>query len=513
MKLKFVAALVAGSAIAISSPAFAQEPAAQEAPEPTEPDQSDAAADEAIAAAQPVDDASARIELLQQQVEALQNSIEEIKKQQAKVTPSWKGAPQYDDKDAGFSFKPRGALQFDAGYVGFPEGKELNGTVGGISYNNLGWSSRARRLLLGADGTLPGGFRYSAEFNFAQGTLDYEDVFIAYDFKGAPVTVQIGNIYPFSSLETMTSSKFTSFMERAGFTDAFGMNRRLGVAFTASDKKADKWLFQAGVFNQPINEGAIFNRTAYELAARGVFSPTVGPARLHFGISAHHRVNQKDAQNERLRVRPMTQITDQRFIDTTIAAKSDTYVGLELAAIMKQFHFAGEIQKLWVNAYEPGHVFGPNNGTGCTNCSLDGDPSFWAGYVEAGFYLTGETRGYKGGKFDRTKVLHPFNQGGWGAFQINGRVDLVELRDRVDDSTTSLAFPDYVNGGKQVAYQLSGIWNPTDYLRFMAQYSHINVTGGPRAAGLPSTVVDTDLPANKREFDADVFTMRAQVDF
>ena len=47
MKLKFVAALLAGSALTISAPAFAAQTAgpAEVQPEPTEPDQSDAAAD------------------------------------------------------------------------------------------------------------------------------------------------------------------------------------------------------------------------------------------------------------------------------------------------------------------------------------------------------------------------------------------------------------------------------------------------------------------------------------
>jgi phosphate-selective porin OprO/OprP len=220
MKLKFVAALLAGSALCIAAPALAQDTQSKDQPAPTEPDPSDATADAAIANAKAVDDAQAKIELLQAQVEALQASIEQVKASMVKATPSWKGAPQFDDKDAGFSFKPRGAIQLDAGFNGFPRGNELRGTVGGLNYQNLGWNSRARRLLLGADGTLPGGFRYSAEFNFAQGAVDFEDVFIAYDFKNSPITAQIGHIYPFSSLETMTSSKFTSFMERAGITDA-----------------------------------------------------------------------------------------------------------------------------------------------------------------------------------------------------------------------------------------------------------------------------------------------------
>src|SRR4051812_46103535 len=188
MKSKFVAALLAGSAITVSAPAWAQAAPPAPAPEQTEPDQSDATADAAIQNAQAVDDAQAKIELLQAQVEALQASIEQIKTSMVKATPTWKGGPQFDDKDAGFSFKPKGQLQYDAGYVGFPNGDERRGTVAGLNYGNLGWNTRARRLTLGADGTLPGGFRYSAEFNFAQASVDFEDVLLAYDFKNSPLT-------------------------------------------------------------------------------------------------------------------------------------------------------------------------------------------------------------------------------------------------------------------------------------------------------------------------------------
>ena len=529
MKLKLVAILLAGSAIALSSPALAaQEPTPTEAPDPADPDASDTTADAAIAAAQPVNDADAKIELLQAQVEALQASIEELKSQTAKATPSWKGAPVFEDKDAGFSFKPRGALQFDAGYVGYPRGEELRGTVGGLNFANLGWNSRARRILLGADGTLPGGFRYSAEFNFAQGVVDYEDIFLAYDFKKAPLTVQIGNIYPFSSLETMTSSKFTSFMERASITDAFNYNRRLGIGFTANDKAADRWIVQAGIFNEPINNG-LFTRTGWQASLRGVFSPNVGSGRLHLGANFQHRQNTREAKVQTYQSRPLTQLTNERFVSTgALASKGDDVAGLEFGAVFKRFHAAAEAQKVWVrHAYDAAEITAINlrpdsNVTFPTGTvPLNGNPSFWGGYAELGFYLTGETRGYKGGKWDRTKVLKPFDQGGWGAFQVNGRVDYVELRDRVDDSSSSVSAPFYVNGGKQVGYEASLIWNPMDYIRFMAQYGHIDVTGGPRGSvatlgppPLPGIFpVGTTTPANQRKYGVDLFAVRAQVDF
>ncbi|HEX8666737.1 MAG TPA: porin, partial [Allosphingosinicella sp.] len=166
------------------------------------------------------EDLAAQAAFLEAQVEALQEQLNEIKAQVTKTTPVWKGAPQFEDKNAGFTFKPKGFAQFDAGYVSTP-GPELNGTVGGLNYNNLGWNTRARRLVFGAEGTLPGGFGYKAEFNFAQGQVDYEDIVLTYQRPKSPIQVTIGNFYPLSSLETMTSSRLTSFLERASFTDAF----------------------------------------------------------------------------------------------------------------------------------------------------------------------------------------------------------------------------------------------------------------------------------------------------
>ena len=546
MKLKFIAVLLAGSAFTISAPAFAaQQPATPPAdqPAPEQPDQSDATADQTIAQSSQVDEAAAKIELLQAQVDSLQNSIEQLKGQLVKATPTWKGGPQYDDKDAGFSFKPKGLIQWDAGYNGFPRGNELRGQIlginpngtqaagAGLQYNNLGWNTRARRLTIGADGTLPGGFRYSAEFNLAQATVDYEDIYIAYDFQHAPVTAQVGYFYPFSSLETMTSSKYTSFMERAGFTDAFNYNRRLGIAFLANDKKNDSWDIQGGIFSETQNN-ANFTRTGWQASLRGVYSPQLGNVRLHVGANYQHRVNTQESLAQQYRARPLNQITDQRFIDTgNIASKGDDTVGLELGAIYKQFHFAAEGQKVWVNhAYDAAEIAAisadlNDNDTIPASAlpGYNGDPSFWSGYVELGFYLTGETRGYKNGRWDRTKVLHPFNQGGWGAFQINGRIDYVDLNDRVDSSSSSVAAPFYVNGGRQTGYELSLIWNPIDYVRFMAQYAHIDVKGGPRAsvstAAVPTAAqlgmfpFGTTTPANERKYSSDTFGVRAQVDF
>jgi phosphate-selective porin OprO/OprP len=426
--------------------------------------------------------------------------------QAAPESPAWRGAPQFSDK-SGFSFKPKGLVQFDAGHVGTP-GLERAGIVGGLDYNNLGWNTRARRVVFGAQGTLPGGFGYNVEFNFAQGQVDYEDIVLTYQPAKSPLTLTVGNFYPYSSLESMTSSRLTSFLERASLTDAFSLNRRLGIGVTYGDPKNDSYLLSAGLFSQEINSNA-FNRTGWQASARAVYSPKIGEdTRLHLGANFQHRVAQQDAQAVRYRVRPLTQITDQRFIDTgAIAADGDDILGLELAAIHGPFHFAGEAQRVWVRGFRPGHAFGPNNGAAGGLFYAD-DPVFESAYAELGFYFTGESRGYKGGRWDRAKVKRPFEKGGWGALQANVRLDYVDLGDRL--SGTSLLAPDFVNGGRQLGLQASLIWNPTDYLRFMAQYGRLNYEGGPRAA---TVVPGSTEPVDERGFNVDTFGVRAQVEF
>ena len=118
-----------------------------------------------------VDDLQAKIELLQAQVEALQEALESVKTPAGQGDPGWKGGPEYADKEAGFSFKPRGAARnLTPATSASPTENELqrNGRRPELQQPRLQHAALAASCI-GADGTIPGGFRYSAEFNFAQG--------------------------------------------------------------------------------------------------------------------------------------------------------------------------------------------------------------------------------------------------------------------------------------------------------------------------------------------------------
>jgi phosphate-selective porin OprO/OprP len=150
--------------------------------------------------------------------------------------------------------------------------------------------------------------------------------------------------------------------------------------------------------------------------------------------------------------------------------------------------------------------------------TASGNPSFWGGYLEAGYFFTGETRGYKNGTWDRTKVLKPFSKGGWGALQLNGRVDYLDLDSNkvkngfTNNFTTGVAAPSIGlgRGGKQLGLLASLIWIPEDYFRMYLQYSHAAITGGPQAALVKP---DSSKSIDDRKYGVDVIMTRAQIDF
>lgn len=356
----------------------------------------------------------------------------------------------------GWSFKPRGRLMFDAGFINAPDSTGAS----------EGFGNEVRRARLGASGDIPGGFGYKFELDFAGNEVEAADAYLSYG--DGPIEVIVGQHNNFQSLEELTSSLHTTFIERAAFTDAFGFERRIGASVQYAEGPI---LVQAGVFTDNLDDTSSKNRGA---DARLVFMPKLGDTQLHFGGSVHYNDLDDPAATVRYRQRPLVHFTSQRFIDTgSMGADSETGYGLEAAAISGRFHAVGEAY--WQSVDMP---------------ATANDPTFFGGYVEAGVFLTDDTRGYKGGKFDRTKPGKPVGKGGFGSLQFNLRYDYLDLNDAG------------IVGGTQDGYFASLIWKATDYTALAVNYGRLQYTDAliPRASG------DTS-------YGVDVFGVRAQVDF
>ena len=463
MTRKFVlAALLTTSAFFVTVPAYASMQEQAQA-EPTEPDQSDATADATIQGAGQVDDLEAKIELLQAQVESLQEALEGVQKAQAKAVPSWKGAPQFLDKEAGWSFKPRGRLMYDFGTVSGPSGYANPG---------LGFSNEIRRARLGVEGTVPGGFGYKFELDFAAGEVEFADAYLSY--ARGPTEFIVGQHNNFQSLDELTSSLHSSFIERAAFTDAFGFERRVGISAQYAKGIV---LAQGGVFTDSIADlnSVGDDNNSFGFDTRLVLAPMMGTNQLHFGGSFHWRDLNDAATSVRYRQRPAVHTTDIRFVDTgnILGAEKEVGLGLEAAGILGPFHIASEAY--WQRVKRSGLS----------------DPTFFGAYVEGGYFFTGESRGYKGGKFDRVKVKRPLGgeDGGWGALGLNFRWDYLDLKDAG------------IVGGTQNAFQASLNWKPTDYVLVGLNYAHILYDDAAISA-------DGD-----RDYGVDTAAIRAQIDF
>lgn len=413
---------------------------------------------------------ASRIETLEAQLAAARAAppvavaaapVAEAPKVEPAAQIAWKGAPEITGK-GGWSFKPRGRMQLDAGSVTRPAG---------INDASTGFGSEFRRAYIGFDGKIPGGFGYRAEIDVAGGNAELTDFYLTYDASKA-FGITIGQHKPAWGLEEVTSDLFTSFTERAATNSAFGYERRVGIAaqFTQGDV-----LLQGGAYTD--NAGDLNNdeNNSYSFIGRAVFAPKVGATQLHFGVTGQWRDLNDAATSVRYRVRPFIHTPDIRFADTgNISALGESGYGVEAAIIRGRFHAAAEGH--WQRVNRPGAL---------------ANPTFFGGYAEAGVFLTkGDTRGYRNGAFDRIKPKNPLDKGGLGALQAVLRYDHLDLTDSG------------IVGGRQDTYALGLVWTPTDYTRFMLNYGHL-VYGD---AALPAAGGD-------RDYSVDAWGMRAQFDF
>ena len=235
----------------------------------------------------------------------------------------------------------------------------------------------------------------------------------------------------------MTSSKYTSFMERAGITDAFSHNRRLGAAFVANDKKADSWVVP-GRHLQRRNEQ---HRLQPHRLGRGASAASTrrcsATTRLHLGANFEHRENKREAQSQQLSGAaddPADRSALHRA-PARISAKGDDIVGLEVRGDHEELPLRrrsakGLGERHLHRGRASGHLADPTQRPRRTGRSQR--QSELLGRICRSLVITSPAKpaAYKGGSFGRVKVLHPFNDGGWGAFQINGRVDYLNLNDR-----------------------------------------------------------------------------------
>lgn len=414
----------------------------------------------------------AQMRAMQDQMRELQRQVSQAKSDAAAAKGSsgsdldlkvkWKGAPELSSSDGKFKFKVRGRIMTD--YDGINQDERITGKpdISGVEL---------RRARLGVEGVVYYDWKYKFEVDFAGNSTSIKDAYLAYA-NWAPTElseVRFGNQFVYNSLEQLTSSRFITFMERAAFTEAFFLERQIGAGVLLGN---DHWSFQTGYYGaEPGDQGSFTDdTTAYSV--RGTVAPINNDTTVvHLGASYRHRdagTLDENGQAElfRYRARGADLHLADRFVDTGHIGDSDDMFVLEGALVWKSLSVQGEYAQLKTDL--------PTN-LGSVSPTYNG----W--YVDASWYITGEMRNYEAdeGVFGRTKVKNPVygGSGGWGAWQIAGRYDTLDLSDKAA-AIAAGGVETCGDCGEQKTWLIGVNWWLTDYTALKLQVSQSEIEGG-----------------------------------
>ena len=364
----------------------------------------------------------------------------------------WRGAPELSSANGNFKFKVRGRINIDANFV------DQDTPITGVRDVD---ATRIRRARLGVQGTVWKDIDYILEADFAGNRVSLADAYMQY--TGLPVDLRIGHFRTFNALEEMYSANNITFMERGAFMQAFGLGvRRVGAGGIYDENK--HYTLAAGYFGANADE--ISNDESAAFGARATLAPINRERRvLHLGASVRHRSagfsdNSASAlpATNTLLFAYAAQAADLsmtgRFVNTGAIGQSDKFWGLEFANVWGPLSMQGEYGQIDVD----------------TPFFIEGNPIFDGWYVDASWFLTGETRPYDKGGFGRVKVKNPVFKGGAGAWQFAGRYDVIDL-----SNNGGFVCPAC---GTQKTWLFGVNWYLNDYTRLMLNYNESDIDGG-----------------------------------
>lgn len=358
------------------------------------------------------------------------------------VEVSVNGGINVKTRDNKFSTKIGGRVQADAAaYGGDPD---------------MGDGTEIRRARLYVQGTMYEYWGFKLQYDFVDsGSKGIKDAYLSYNGLDN-LEIKAGNFKDPFSLQEQTSSKFVSFTERA-LPSAFAAGRHIGVMASSNHRH---WTLAAGLFGDTVSAKGGEDDEGWGAGSRVTWAPVNDKTRVvHLGLGLNYR-DTGGFNSTQFKQQPETHIAGINIVDTgTINAVSDFYkVGAEIATVQGPFSAQAEYITTSVNRD--------------TGKDLDFDG--W--YAQAGYFLTGESRNYKNGKFGGITPKANVGEGGIGAWELAMRYSTVDLSDAD------------IDGGEADAVTLGMNWYPTPTLRFSANYVDVLEVDGGNYDGEEPTV-------------------------
>ncbi|MCC5827147.1 porin [Alkalimonas sp.] len=408
--------------------------------------------------------------------------------------------------DGKHRFGVRGRIMLDAAYL---DDNYMTTDDDRLDRGDLAkYGTIIRRARLGMLGVMYDRWEWQVEVDFRDPvTYDIEEgddiegirfanTYVAYLFDHGRLAV--GHFKEPFSMESSTSSRRISFIERATPVDAYRPSREMGIMYETLNPN---YYAALGLFG---GDGVSRNRTnteGYSIAGRAAFSPVYdASARVwsHLGVSLNYRSNgyeheksrgrDKEYNDIRLRSRLGTRAIDGRVIGRRDFSdvKDMTRYAIEAAYGVGSFSIQGEYVGVKLNRDEDARGFENPDVVSISNGGY---------YVQTSFFTTGEQRNYRrfSGDFGRTRVQNPVGAGGYGAIELLARYAYADHTDHHDE-----------RGAQELKHYTLGLnWYPVDdiVLKFNAMYVDAKTSSRNLAAGEFKT------------WDSMVYALRFQFEF
>ena len=445
------------------------------------------------------DEAPATMKELAKRLKALESTESLTETELQRITDAKKPAP---DKPKLPSVAINGVFQADA--VAF---NQLDSSR--EAYGRIESGADFRRARLNAKGAVSDRMDYFMQMDFGFfGRPTFTDVWADFKDVGALGTVRVGQWKQPFGFETVSSFRYTTFMERSSLFQAFTPFRHIGVGFYNHSDDLD-WTWAASYFRTGQDQfgGSLStdggNGGSGRLTHLLWHEGSKGEDYLHLGAGYYLNA----PPNERVRFRSIPEMFVGEFVVPTgvplgtsgqpvpdVANGTPFFVdtGTITGASLTQTY---GLESMWVR----GPLSWQSETMGCfVDTSTNGNAFLNGAYSQVGWFLTGEHRPYdrKAGVIDRVMPLHSVSKsgGGWGAWEIAGRWSYLDVTDR------------QIQGGVMQNMTAGLNWYVNPNCKCVFNYVHSWADSRPIRNGI---ILSNDFVSSQ----SDAYGMRCQIDF
>ena len=377
-----------------------------------------------------------------------------------------------------------------------------NNTYQGVTHE-IGNGVNIRRLRFAMKAILWGHWGGEIDFDFGNNAVDIKDAYLRY--IGTNWQVKAGNFREPMSLETMTTSRYITFLERP-YSVEQAPSRHLGIAYK---RFSNHLFFEGGVFSSVIVNDLMRDQNksqgtnaGWSVTGRTAWAPIKKEnVVLHFGISGSYRTPKLqeigDPVNSfRYGENAETEINRKKYIDTdwVTNCKTKTILGLEAAYAFKNFRIQGEYLQ--------------------TNIKRDTDkvPTGEDKYDLQGFYVQGSwlinNADYYYNMADAEFSQIDFRDVYKGAFEVALRYSFMDANTFKDGENVP-----FMPGGSGETYTIGLNYHVNYNVKFMLNYAYLNHDRWADGKGSYTTDEAEPLPTGEAGIDFSMVQARILIAF